>query len=154
MHTRNCAHIVANVLKWWHSKIPLDKQGFNPMSLVLRHYNQSRTQSSARPPPRTADGDEEVIRHVNRQPPWKVSLPVAKNIIFNQLHIVSHSCSGVSQWKYTFDHSTLTLSIFKSLRGRIMHFIVSICFIAVVPMSKLRPRTQLGFSCAANAKLK
>ena len=112
------------------------------MSLALRHYNQSRIQSSARPPSRTVDGDEEVIRHADRQPPWKASLPVAKNIIFNQLHLVSHSCSGVSQWKYTFGHSTLTLYIFKSLRGRIMHFIVSICLIAVVPMPQFRPRTQ------------
>ena len=38
----------------------------------------SRLQSFARPPPRIAKGDEKVIRHADRRPPWTASLPVAK----------------------------------------------------------------------------
>ena len=30
-------------------------------------------------PPRIAKGDEQVIRHADREPPWTASLPVAKN---------------------------------------------------------------------------
>ena len=40
--------------------------------------SHSRLQSFARPPPRIAKGDEKVIWHADRRPPWTASLPVAK----------------------------------------------------------------------------
>ena len=52
---------------------------------VFQHYcnlplasSHSRLQLFARPPPRIAKGDKQVIRHADREPPWTASLPVAE----------------------------------------------------------------------------
>ena len=74
-----------------------------------------------------------------------------KKMIFNQVQIVSHSRSCISQEKYIFNHSTLTLFTFRGFRSRNMHLIVSYCLVAVVPMHEFRSRSQVRYSDAANA---
>ena len=108
----------------------------------------SGLQSFARPPPRIAKGHEQVIRHADRQPPWTASLSVAKKKKSNKLHIVTHTWSGVSQEKCTFNHSTWTLYTFKGFRGRIMQLIVSSYLVAVVPMHEFQP----ALSCVSTAQ--
>ena len=74
-----------------------------------------------------------------------------KKMIFNRVQIVSHSRSCISQEKYIFNHSTLTLFTFRGFRSRNMHLIVSNCLVAVVPMHEFRSRSQVRYSDAANA---
>ena len=62
-----------------------------------------------------------------------------KKILFSQMDIASHSRSGVSQEKYTFNHSTLTLYTLRGFRGRIIHLIMSISLVAIVPMHEFGP---------------
>ena len=52
--------------------------GCDNLSCHALSQDHSRLQSFARPPPRITKGDEQVIRHTDRQSPWIASLPAAK----------------------------------------------------------------------------
>ena len=69
---------------------------------------------------------------------------------FNQVQIVSHSGRGVSQEKYIFNHSTITVYTFRGFRSRNMHFIMSNCLVAAAPMHEFRSRSQVRYSDPAN----
>ena len=81
-----------------------------PITYSEMKPSHSHLQSFARPPPRIAKGDEQVIQHIDRQPYILDSVTTSreKTILFNRLAIVSNSWSGVSREKYTFNYSTLT----------------------------------------------
>ena len=58
----------------------------------------SHLQSFARPSLRIAKGDEQVIRHTDRWPPWTALLRITQKQSYMSC-IVSHSWSGLSQEK-------------------------------------------------------
>ena len=69
----------------------------------------SRLQSSARPPPRIAKGDEQVIRHADREPPWTASLPVAEkqSYLINCTLSVTHEVAYPKKSTYSIIHTNL-----------------------------------------------
>ena len=71
---------------------------------IFMGSHHSRLQSFARPSPRIAKGDEKLSDTLIDSPLGQRRYQSQKMIIFNQLHVVNHSWSGVSQEKYIFNH--------------------------------------------------
>ena len=69
----------------------------------------SRLQLFARPPPRIAKGDEQDIRHADREPPWTASLPVGEkqSYLINCTLSVTHEVAYPKKNTYLIIHTNL-----------------------------------------------